>query len=191
MSEPISTRPSFAPRNWGGWLTVVLIWSMGQLPQGVGIALSRPLGWLALRLAGRRRQIAKRNIDRCFPELTPEKRERLLKDHDGALAVYRQILDPPRKLGGANEFAAVQGIARILTNRGKFDEALAAIDLAAVKDLKGFWRHSVLLSLGDTLAAAGRKSDAIKAYRSVLEDESAAAGHRREAKERIGQLKQK
>lgn len=86
MSERVSDRPSFAPRNWGGWIAVGLIWSMGQLPQGVGIALSRPLGWLALRLAGRRRQIAKRNIDRCFPELAPEQREKLLQDHFRAVA---------------------------------------------------------------------------------------------------------
>ena len=48
-----------------------------------------------------------------------------------------------------------------------------------------------LLQLGEPLAAAGRKDEALKACRDLLNDESAAAGHRREAEELIEQLNQK
>ena len=115
-------------------------------------------------------------------------RERLLEDDDGALVAYREVLDPPRKLGGADEFAAVQGIARILSKRDKFDEAIAAIDLAAIEDLKGYWRYSMLLTLGKTLKAAGRNEEALAAYHKVLDDKDASAGNRATAKNAIKEL---
>jgi KDO2-lipid IV(A) lauroyltransferase len=55
-----------------------MLWVLGKAPQSVGQALSRPLGWLMRRLMKRRRQIAERNIERCFPELTPERRNALV-----------------------------------------------------------------------------------------------------------------
>ena len=108
-------------------------------------------------------------------------RERLLQNDPGALQAYREILDPPRKLGGADEFAAVQGAARILCRSGKFDEALAAIDLAEIKGLQGHWRHAMLLTLGDTLRAAGRDKQALAAYAKVLADHAASASARKAA----------
>ena len=124
----------------------------------------------------RQRHISKKRLDPRQCILHHHERDSFLgsrKPKSGILSAYRvetkeslfvNCEDPPnrqerrnfktRKLGAANEFAAVQGIARILTRRGKFDEALAAINLAVVEDLKGYWRHSMLLTLGDTLAAA-------------------------------------
>ena len=86
MATNSRDRPSFKPRNWPGWLAVAIIWLAGQMPLGLGIALSRPLGWLALHLAGRRRHIAERNIERCFPDLAPREHDKLLKDHFRAVA---------------------------------------------------------------------------------------------------------
>jgi KDO2-lipid IV(A) lauroyltransferase len=86
MQTPLPDRPSFAPRHWGGWLAVGFIWLMGQMPQGFGIALSAPLGWLVMKTMGRRRKIAQRNIERCFPELGPEEHEVLVRKHFRAAA---------------------------------------------------------------------------------------------------------
>lgn len=85
MAEPAPKRPSFAPRNWPGWLAVGLVWLLGRMPQRLGLALSRPLGGLAFLLGGRRKRIARRNIERCFPDKTPEERDHLLRDHFRAL----------------------------------------------------------------------------------------------------------
>jgi hypothetical protein len=49
----------------------------------------------------------------------------------------------------------------------------------------------MILVVGDTLAAAGRKDKALEAFGDLLKDESVSAGHRRNAEERIEQLKQK
>jgi KDO2-lipid IV(A) lauroyltransferase len=79
-------RPSLAPRNWPGWLGVGLIWLLGKMPQKAGLVLSGPLGKLMGAAMKRRRQIALRNIERCFPELNGEQREALVRDSFNALA---------------------------------------------------------------------------------------------------------
>lgn len=83
-SEP--QRPSFAPRNWPGWMVVGLIWLLGRLPQRLGIALSRPLGWLLMKLMRRRVKIAERNIERCFPEWSGEQRDEAVRGQFRSLA---------------------------------------------------------------------------------------------------------
>jgi KDO2-lipid IV(A) lauroyltransferase len=86
MTKPADLRPPVSPRFWPSWLAVGLMWLIGKLPQGAGLALSRPIGWLMWRLIPRRRRIAERNIERCFPELTAQQRERLVRDNFRALA---------------------------------------------------------------------------------------------------------
>ena len=79
-------RPSFAPRNWPGWMAVGLIWLLGQIPQRGGIALSRPLGWLLMKLLKRRVKIVERNIERCFPGWSREQRDDVVRGHFRSLA---------------------------------------------------------------------------------------------------------
>jgi KDO2-lipid IV(A) lauroyltransferase len=86
MSERVHKRPALTPANWPAWLGVVLIWLTGKLPQILGIWLSAPLGRLLSRLMGRRRRIAQRNIERCFPELGPGEREAILRNSFRSLA---------------------------------------------------------------------------------------------------------
>ncbi len=86
MPDAAPERPSFAPRNWGGWLALALIWMLGQLPQGFGRALSRPLGWMIRKALKSRYRVAKRNIERCFPGLTEAEREQIVRDHFRSLA---------------------------------------------------------------------------------------------------------
>ena len=117
-------------------------------------------------------------------------RETNLHNDEAALEAYRQNFESEQTIGSSDQFRSVQGAARILTRQGKFDEALATLQRAKIKDLTGFWRHSMLLALGDTLAAAGRKDEARKAFSDVLEDRSAAREHLRDAEARIDQLKQ-
>ncbi len=67
MITEAGPRPSFRPAHWPGWLLVGLIWTLGRLPRGLALALSGPLGWLMRVLMSRRRAVARRNIERCFP----------------------------------------------------------------------------------------------------------------------------
>ena len=76
-------------------------------------------------------------------------------------------------------------MARILTRRGRFDEALAALRLADIERLKGYWRGSLLLAVGETLSAGGQKDRALATYRALLADESVQSNHRKAAGEAI------
>ncbi len=57
------------------WASAALL---GQLPLAAQRRLGRLLGRIALRLAPRRRRIAERNLELCFPDASTEARRRLL-----------------------------------------------------------------------------------------------------------------
>ena len=82
-----------------------------------------------------------------------QNRERNLQDDNQALEAYRTIVDDRDRIGSSQEFTALQGIARILTRQGKFDEALAALNRAAPEKLQGSWRDNILKSIDEVKAA--------------------------------------
>ena len=84
----------------------------------------------------------------------------------------------------------MQGIARIQTRRGKFDEALTVLRKVEIDKLSGYWRGSMLLAVGDTLRAAGRKDDAATIYKSVIADETTDLRLRKIAEESLAQLRE-
>lgn len=74
--------PSFLhPRFWGLWLGLGLLWLLVQLPYKALLGLGRALGALMYRVAGERRRVAMRNLELCFPELSDDERQRLLKEN--------------------------------------------------------------------------------------------------------------
>lgn len=75
-------RPLFLhPRFWPLWLGLGLLWLVAQLPYRALLGLGRALGAVMYRLAGERRRIAARNLELCFPELSGDERQRLLKEN--------------------------------------------------------------------------------------------------------------
>jgi hypothetical protein len=115
-------------------------------------------------------------------------RETNLQDNDAALVAYRQNYESQERIGAADQFRSVQNAARILSRQGKFDEALATLRHVDFDKLRGYWRGSMLLALGETLASAGRKDQALTTYRTLLADESVDISHRKEAEEKIRAL---
>lgn len=69
-----------------------------------------------------------------------QNRETNLKDDSKALETYQAILEGKTRLGGADEYSALQGIARIQTRRGQFDEALKTLNRAEPDKLQGIWK---------------------------------------------------
>jgi len=78
LYEP-GPRPPLKPMYWLGWLKVSAIWILGKTPQSLGLWLTIPLGALLRQTLGRRRRIAVRNIERCFPSMGAGERENLLR----------------------------------------------------------------------------------------------------------------
>jgi hypothetical protein len=56
-------------------------------------------------------------------------------------------LTPAKPIGIASEFSAQQGIARILTRRGEFDEALKTLQRAQPDNFQGVWRTNIQQSI--------------------------------------------
>src|SRR5690554_7889248 len=67
------------PRYWLTWLGFLLWYALSWLPYRVQYSLGRVLGKLLYRLAGRRRQIARANLDLCFPSWSAERREQVTR----------------------------------------------------------------------------------------------------------------
>jgi tetratricopeptide (TPR) repeat protein len=90
----------------------------------------------------------------------------LMKDTDKAIASYRKTL----KVSAIyKECYAAMSIAKILAERGKFEEAhaeLAKIDMEKVTHPA--WRVNMLGAKAELLAKEGRKAEAIAEYEEVL-----------------------
>jgi tetratricopeptide (TPR) repeat protein len=104
--------------------------------------------------------------------------ETVLKNDDLALETYRAITRSKTNTGSAEYFTGLQGVARLLTRRGDYDEALKVLNLVDAEKLGGSWTGSMALARGQTLEAAGRKTDALNAYLAVLSSKGALATHR-------------
>lgn len=87
-------RGLLAPRFWGAWLGIGLLSVLLLLPQRWRDGAGRAIGEFNYRFAGRRRQIARINIDLCFPRESEEQREGLVRGHFHAFG--RALTDLPR-----------------------------------------------------------------------------------------------
>lgn len=81
MERPRFRAAFLHPRFWPLWLGLGLLWLLTQLPYPVLVRLGRVLGGWMGRLAGSRRRIVRRNLELCFPAMTQEARERLLREN--------------------------------------------------------------------------------------------------------------
>lgn len=69
----------YSPRVWGSWLLVAFGWLAARLPLPVLVGLGKWFGRLAYPLARSRRHITHVNLALCFPQQTPEARDRLAR----------------------------------------------------------------------------------------------------------------
>lgn len=81
MERPRFRAAFLHPRFWPLWLGLGLLWLLTQLPYPMLVRLGRVLGGWMGRLAGSRRRIVRRNLELCFPTMTAEARERLLREN--------------------------------------------------------------------------------------------------------------
>ena len=99
-----------------GYLALGLAWLLHWLPLGMQAAIGRGLGRVLHRLARSRREIARRNLALCFPELDESRREALLREHFGWLG--RSLVEH-----GLLWFASADRLKRLIHVEG--DSALA------------------------------------------------------------------
>ncbi len=73
------------PRYWPAWVGIAVLRLTCFLPYRWQIGLGKAIGRLAHRIAAERRAITRRNIELCFPELSPAERDQLALEHFEAM----------------------------------------------------------------------------------------------------------
>ena len=76
-----------SPSTWPTWIGLGLLRVVCWLPHSMALAVGRGLGWLAHRFGGVRRAVVQRNLELCFPELTPDECDALVRKHFAALGM--------------------------------------------------------------------------------------------------------
>ncbi len=82
-----------------------------------------------------------------------QNREENLRDDKAALVAYQLIIEGRESIGSAEEYQALQGIARILTRQGQFKQALEILNRAQPEKLQGTWRQRILSSIQEVKQA--------------------------------------
>ncbi len=133
-------RPRFTPgllrpRYWLTWLWLGL-WRLLvlALPYRAQLCLGAGLGRLLARISPRRRKIAARNLELCFPELDPGRRQALLQKHYqsigiGAFETGIAWWWPDRRFGRLLQFEGLEH----LQNRGNRAVLLLAPHLTSLE----------------------------------------------------------
>lgn len=75
------------PRYWLLWCGLAALWLVTQLPYRALLQLGRALGTLMLLVATSRRHIVTRNIELCFPQLSPTERQQLVRKNFAAMGI--------------------------------------------------------------------------------------------------------
>lgn len=76
-----------APRHWPVWFGMGLLRLVCLLPHRAALAIGRVLGRIAHAMGGSRVAIARRNIELCFPDLSPDQRNDLAYRHFQAMGM--------------------------------------------------------------------------------------------------------
>ena len=76
-----------APKYWPTWIGLGVLRVICLLPHRGALAVGRVIGRLAHRVGGSRRAIVRRNIELCFPQMTPAQRDALAYEHFKALGM--------------------------------------------------------------------------------------------------------
>ena len=123
------------PRYWLVWLGVILLYIVTWLPFPVIRGLGRGTGWLLGKLAKSRVKVARRNIRLCYPQMSAEAQEELVKHNlrRAGMAVYETAMGwwwpdwRVRKHGVVEGFEHVEAI--LAANKGVFGMALHNMNL--------------------------------------------------------------
>ncbi|SFQ75902.1 KDO2-lipid IV(A) lauroyltransferase [Halopseudomonas formosensis] len=114
------TRPGFKaallhPRYWPMWLGLGVLWLIIQLPYRVLLPLGRAVGWLMYLFMRERREIARINLELCFPDWSSERRKKVLRENfaSNGIALFEMAMAwwwPKRRLA---RLARIEGLEHL------------------------------------------------------------------------------
>ena len=84
MSKNKVLQPNFKisfllPKYWLTWFAVFILYSISWLPYKLQLGMGRAVGRLLLKMGSSRKRVALRNLELCFPEMTKQERQKMLK----------------------------------------------------------------------------------------------------------------
>ncbi|MGQ0530967.1 MAG: LpxL/LpxP family acyltransferase, partial [Panacagrimonas sp.] len=85
IAAPVFSWRWLLPRWWLTWLGLGLMRMLSLLPINAQLALGEFTGRALGHVAGSRREVVRTNLRLCFPQMTPEERERWVNAHFAAL----------------------------------------------------------------------------------------------------------
>jgi len=69
------------PKYWLTWLGVLVLYSISWLPYKWQLGLGRLIGLMFFNIGGKRKHIANTNLKLCFPDMSSQERQRILKEN--------------------------------------------------------------------------------------------------------------
>lgn len=103
-----------APRYWVLWLWFAVLWLVSRLPYSVFCVIAESVGLLFMKLGGTRRYIADRNVELCFPELSQQERDTIVRDSfkGAGMALFESgLVWWPNRY--TNQLAKIEGLEHI------------------------------------------------------------------------------
>ena len=95
--------PKLSIKQWPKWILVGCLWIVARLPMGAVFMVGRMIGFLGYHLVKSRRHITEVNIAKCFPELSAQQQQALVRENFvhtgiGAVEIALPWLNPSRDL---------------------------------------------------------------------------------------------
>ncbi|MGY8812075.1 MAG: lipid A biosynthesis lauroyl acyltransferase [Pseudomonadales bacterium] len=112
MDHAVFSRALLHPRYWLLWLGLGLLWLVVQLPYPWLLGLGRLVGKLMFYFMADRREVARVNLELCFPKKSSQEREQLLRENfaSNGIALFEMAMAwwwPKRRLA---RLAHIEGI---------------------------------------------------------------------------------
>lgn len=79
-SSPEFHKSFYGPRYWSTWLGLGFFYVLARLPMGISLPLGRLIGDMFFYVARSRRRICEINIGLCFPQLSSEQQQKLVRN---------------------------------------------------------------------------------------------------------------
>ncbi|MCG3887299.1 LpxL/LpxP family Kdo(2)-lipid IV(A) lauroyl/palmitoleoyl acyltransferase [Photobacterium leiognathi] len=80
-NKPTFTLSLLHPRYWGTLLLIGLMYLLSCLPYSWQVVLGKNIGRLAIKLMKKRRRTIERNLELCFPAMSEEDKQVLIKEN--------------------------------------------------------------------------------------------------------------
>ena len=115
MDHAVFSRTLLHPRYWLLWLGLGVLWLVVQLPYSLLLGLGRLVGKFMYYFMAERREVARINLELCFPHMSQQEREALLRENfaSNGIALFEMAMAwwwPKRRLA---RLAKIEGIEHL------------------------------------------------------------------------------